>query len=76
MIGVNSAISTPSGGSVGIAFDTPAPVVKSVVTQRAKTGRVERGWIGVRLAGHVSVRRKRTQIADLAFSESECCTQV
>ncbi len=47
VIGVNTAIYSPSGGSVGIAFDIPAPVVRTVVTQLAKSGRVERGWIGV-----------------------------
>lgn len=49
VIGVNTAIFSPSGGSVGIAFDIPAETVKSVITQLAKTGHVERGWLGVEI---------------------------
>jgi serine protease Do len=47
VIGVNTAIYSPSGGSVGIAFDIPATTVKPVVEQLRERGFVERGWIGV-----------------------------
>jgi serine protease Do len=47
VIGVNTAIFSPSGGSVGIAFDIPADTVKSVVDQLKDKGVVSRGWIGV-----------------------------
>jgi serine protease Do len=47
VIGVNTAIYSPSGGSVGIAFDIPASTVKPVIEQLRQRGRVERGWIGV-----------------------------
>ncbi|MFL6797832.1 MAG: Do family serine endopeptidase [Xanthobacteraceae bacterium] len=49
VIGVNTAIFSPSGGSVGIAFAIPASTVKSVVAQLKDTGKVTRGWIGVQI---------------------------
>jgi serine protease Do len=49
VIGVNTAIFSPSGGSVGIAFAIPAPTVKSVVAQLKDNGKVTRGWIGVQI---------------------------
>jgi serine protease Do len=47
VIGVNTAIYSPSGGSVGIGFAIPASVVKQVVGQLEANGKVERGWLGV-----------------------------
>src|SRR6185437_2232184 len=49
VIGVNTAIYSPSGGSVGIAFSIPANTVKSVVAQLKDKGSVSRGWIGVQI---------------------------
>jgi serine protease Do len=49
VIGVNTAIFSPSGGSVGIAFAIPASTVKSVVAQLKDKGTVTRGWIGVQI---------------------------
>ena len=49
MIGVNTAIYSPSGGSVGIAFAIPAETVKSVISQLKDKGAVSRGWIGVQI---------------------------
>jgi serine protease Do len=49
VLGVNTAIFSPSGGSVGIAFAIPATTVKSVVAQLKDTGKVSRGWIGVQI---------------------------
>jgi serine protease Do len=49
VIGVNTAIFSPSGGSVGIAFDIPADTVKQVVAQLKDHGAVTRGWIGVQI---------------------------
>ncbi len=49
VIGVNTAIYSPSGGSVGIAFDIPADTVKSVIAQLKAHGSVTRGWIGVQI---------------------------
>jgi serine protease Do len=49
VIGVNTAIYSPSGGSVGIAFDIPASTVTSVIPQLQKNGQVARGWLGVQI---------------------------
>jgi serine protease Do len=49
VIGVNTAIFSPSGGSVGIAFAIPAETVKAVVAQLKDRGSVTRGWIGVQI---------------------------
>jgi serine protease Do len=49
VIGVNTAIYSPSGGSVGIGFDIPADTVKTVVAQLKASGHVTRGWIGVQI---------------------------
>jgi serine protease Do len=49
VIGVNTAIFSPSGGSVGIAFAIPAETVKNVVSQLREFGAVTRGWIGVKV---------------------------
>src|SRR5262249_53880529 len=49
VIGVNTAIFSPSGGSVGIAFAIPAETVKAVVGQLKNEGKVTRGWIGVQI---------------------------
>jgi serine protease Do len=49
VIGVNTAIFSPSGGSVGIAFDIPAENVRLIVQQLKDKGHVTRGWIGVQI---------------------------
>ena len=49
VIGVNTAIFSPSGGSVGIGFDIPADTAKMVVSQLEKDGHVTRGWLGVQI---------------------------
>jgi serine protease Do len=49
VIGVNTAIFSPSGGSVGIAFAIPADTVKTVIAQLRDKGSVTRGWIGVQI---------------------------
>jgi serine protease Do len=49
VIGVNTAIFSPSGGSVGIAFAIPSDTVRSVVVQLKEHGAVTRGWIGVQI---------------------------
>jgi serine protease Do len=49
VVGVNTAIYSPSGGSVGIAFSIPASTVKNVVAQLKDKGSVSRGWIGVQI---------------------------
>jgi serine protease Do len=47
VVGMNTAIFSPSGGNVGIAFAVPAALVKEVVGQLKEHGTVDRGWLGV-----------------------------
>ena len=47
VIGINTAIFSPSGGNVGIAFAVPAALLKEVVGQLQEHGTVDRGWLGV-----------------------------
>jgi serine protease Do len=47
VVGINTAIYSPSGGSVGIAFAIPADTAKSVAEQLKTKGAISRGWIGV-----------------------------
>ncbi len=47
VVGVNTAIFSPSGGNVGIAFAVPAELARDVVDALRKGGKVSRGWLGV-----------------------------
>ncbi|MFM7083698.1 MAG: Do family serine endopeptidase [Hyphomicrobium sp.] len=49
VIGVNTAIISPTGGSVGISFAIPSDTVQGVVEQLKKNGIVRRGWLGVKI---------------------------
>jgi len=49
VIGVNTAIISPSGGSIGIGFAVPSKVVVSVIDQLREFKEVRRGWLGVRI---------------------------
>jgi serine protease Do len=49
VIGVNTAIFSPSGGNVGIAFAVPARTAIDVIDQLKKSGTVSRGWLGVKI---------------------------
>jgi serine protease Do len=49
VVGVNSAILAPGGGSTGIGFAVPADTVKTVVGQLKEKGKVSRGWLGIRI---------------------------
>jgi serine protease Do len=49
VIGVNTAIFSPSGGSVGIGFDIPAGTAKMVVAQLKEHGHIDRAWLGVQV---------------------------
>jgi len=49
VIGINTAILSPSGGSVGIGFATPAGTAGPVIEQLLKFGETRRGWLGVRI---------------------------
>lgn len=47
VIGVNTAIISPSGGSIGIGFSVPSDTVVNIVDQLKKYGETRRGWLGV-----------------------------
>ena len=51
VIGVNTAIYSPSGGSIGIGFAIPSNMVKPVIDQIKLFGHPRRGWLGVRIQG-------------------------
>jgi serine protease Do len=51
VIGINTAIYSPSGGSVGIGFAVPSNTGKSVIAQLKEKGHVTRGWLGVAIQG-------------------------
>jgi serine protease Do len=49
VVGVNTAIFSPSGGSIGIGFAVPSKTVVAIVDQLRRYGEVRRGWLGVRI---------------------------
>ena len=49
VVGINTAIFSPSGGSVGIGFAIPASTAESVIASLKETGKVTRGWLGVQI---------------------------
>jgi serine protease Do len=49
VIGINTAIYSPNTGSVGISFAVPANLAQPVIAQLKTSGKVERGWLGVRI---------------------------
>ncbi|HLH97268.1 MAG TPA: Do family serine endopeptidase [Xanthobacteraceae bacterium] len=49
VMGINTAIFSPSGGSVGIGFDIPAATAKNVIAQLKENGHVTRGYLGVQI---------------------------
>jgi serine protease Do len=51
VIGVNTAISSPTGGNVGIGFAIPANLAQSIIDDLKDDGQVERGWLGVHIQG-------------------------
>ncbi|MEO1015504.1 MAG: Do family serine endopeptidase [Pseudomonadota bacterium] len=51
VVGVNTAIISPTGGSIGIGFSIPANLASSVVAQLVEFGQARRGWLGVNVQG-------------------------
>ncbi|MBR0908167.1 Do family serine endopeptidase [Bradyrhizobium liaoningense] len=77
VIGVNTAIFSPSGGSVGIGFDIPATTAKLVVAQLKDKGAVTRGWLGVQvqpvtsdIADSLGLKEARGAIVDNPQADS------
>jgi serine protease Do len=51
VVGINTAIYSPNGGSVGIGFAIPSNLAKNIIAQLKEHGSVERGWLGVKVQG-------------------------
>jgi serine protease Do len=49
VVGVNTAIYSPNGGSVGIGFAIPSSIAKPVIAELREHGKVDRGWLGVQI---------------------------
>ncbi|MDD3028962.1 MAG: DegQ family serine endoprotease [Alphaproteobacteria bacterium] len=49
VVGINTAIISPSGGSVGLAFAIPSSLARNIVEQLKESGHIRRGWLGVRI---------------------------
>lgn len=49
VVGVNTAIFSPTGGSIGIGFAVPSSIAQPVIQQLRETGTVRRGWLGVQI---------------------------
>ena len=49
VVGINTAIYSPSGGSIGIGFSIPSNLARGITAQLADGGRVRRGWLGVNI---------------------------
>lgn len=49
IVGVNSAIFSPSGGSIGIGFAIPSSLAKNIIEQLRQNGKIRRGWLGVHI---------------------------
>ncbi|HEX8470510.1 MAG TPA: PDZ domain-containing protein, partial [Brevundimonas sp.] len=64
VIGVNSAIFSPTGGSVGIGFAIPASTAKSVTDQLMRGGTIERGYLGVEMRTMTDEERSALGLAD------------
>lgn len=73
VIGVNTAIYSPTGGSVGIGFAIPSNIVENVITQIREHGKVERGWLGVHIQ---RMSPEIAQAVDLDTTRGAMVTQV
>lgn len=51
VVGINTAIISPSGGSIGIGFSVPSATAQGVISQLREFGETRRGWLGVKIQG-------------------------
>ncbi len=65
-IGVNSAISSPTGSSVGIGFAIPIDMAKAIVPDLIEFGQAQRGWLGVWLSNVTEREAKRQRLTQVA----------
>jgi serine protease Do len=73
VVGVNTAIFSPSGGSIGIGFAVPSSVARPVVQQLRESGSVKRGWLGVQIQ---SVTAELAQAMGLDEAQGALVTDV
>jgi len=64
VIGVNTAIVSPTGQSVGVGFATPANMIQTVVDQILQFGTTRRGWLGIRVAAIDEVLARRLSLPE------------
>lgn len=72
LVGINTAIATPSGGSVGIGFAIPVDRAKKIVDDIVKFGRAKRGILGIETdprSGLLKIARARQELAQLTGAE-------
>lgn len=70
VIGINTAIYSPSGANAGIGFAVPSDLARPAVEQLLRGGRVERGWLGVGLAEPEEESRVRGALVSTVFPGS------
>lgn len=73
VIGVNTAILSPTGGSIGIGFSMSSSVVSRVVDQLIEHGETQRGWLGVHIQG---ISEDVAEALDLTTTEGALVTNV
>lgn len=73
VVGINSAIYSPSGGNVGIGFATPINMVKRLYSQLKEEGRVIRGWLGVMIQ---PITRELAETFELSSEEGALVADV
>ena len=70
VIGINSAIASPSSGSVGLGFAVPINTAKFVVERLIKEGKVTRGFFGVAVSKLTNAQQKRLNVKEGAYVQS------
>ena len=65
VVGINSAIYSPTGGSVGIGFAIPSDLASPIVAELREKGRIERGWLGVTMQ---DINERSVAIAEVVRS--------
>ncbi len=71
VVAVNTAIVSPTGGSVGIGFAIPSEIAQKIVTELRTKGHIDRGWLGVAVTDiHTSGRSRSTGVAIASVDRS------
>jgi serine protease Do len=70
VVGVNTAIVTPTGASVGIGFAIPSEIAKRIVAELREKGRIDRGWLGVSVQDVAASAGRRAGVAIAAVERT------